>query len=205
MQRQKHSSNLLKVATCVCAWQALQRRRRQQTMACYWWLSVMACCAAAGTVQGQPMQLMISFFQSLFLSRRCVGALRRLAECSLPREPRCTHKVERVYATVQFFDYLKQLGHHAYAHRWFVTRVRMTPATFEKLLGLVEALQHPLLVRKKRADGGVRDDVTPCAFPSRSCPPASARASAGACVECESERALESERAQPPPSRAWLA
>ena len=43
----------------------------------------------------------------------------------------------RGYATVQFFDYLKHLGHDAYAHRWFVRRVRMTPATFEKLLGLV--------------------------------------------------------------------
>jgi hypothetical protein len=100
------------------------------------------------------------FVVSLVRNRQNRRALLVMVKAALPRARRCAQKVERPYATINFHPYLLQLGYVRFADRFWLSRMRMTYSTFDKLLGIVERVQHPLLVRQTRAHGfGVRDDV----------------------------------------------
>jgi hypothetical protein len=93
------------------------------------------------------------------------GALFVLAKAALPKAHRCAQKVERRYATINFHPYLLRLGYVEFADRFWLSRMRMSYSTFEKLLEIVESVDHPLLVRQTRTHGtGVRDDVQTCLF-----------------------------------------
>jgi hypothetical protein len=97
---------------------------------------------------------------SLVRNRQNRGALFVLAKAALPRVQRCAQKVQRPYATISFHPYLLRMGYKDFAERFWLTRMRMSYTTFEKLLGIVENVEHPLLARQTRMHGmGVRDDV----------------------------------------------
>ena len=107
--------------------------------------------------------VVLQLYKAFFGNSQHLGHLLTLARTALPHAQRCAHKVDRLFASYQFFDYCQEMQYYNFARRWFKARVRMLPATFELLCGEVELAQHPLLTRRGRGEGGVRNDTLECA------------------------------------------